>query len=353
MSFKLRGALLLAIVILVMSCGGGDATPGGGSGDGKSLRIAYVTNGVDPFWDVAVAGARAGAKEFDAKVEVHMPQKGIVDQKRMIEGLLARGIDGIAISPVDTKNQTGQINEAASVTNVITHDSDAPDSNRLCFVGMDNYSAGRAVGKLVKEALPDGGSVMLFVGRLEQLNALERRQGIYDELLGHPEQERGAMKFDDPGATYTGDEYTYEILGTRTDNYDRGRAKSNAEDAIAAHPDLGCMVGLFGYNPPACLAAIQEAGKGGAIQMVGFDEAEATLRGVESGDAYATVTQQPYLYGYHSVRILAALARGDRSVLPEGGFLEIETRTVKKDNLAEFETELAELKKAGQSPEGE
>lgn len=345
MKAGMKIVLVLGVVFGAAACGGP------GAGDEGGIRVAYVTNGVDPFWDVAVAGARAAAEEFDVELEIHMPQKGIVDQKRMIEGLLTRGIDGIAISPVDTKNQTGQINDAAKRTHVITHDSDAPESNRLCFVGMDNYTAGRAVGRLVKEALPDGGSVMLFVGRLEQLNALERRQGILDELRDLPEQTRGAIEFDDPGATYT--DGTYRILGTRTDNYDRGRAKSNAEDAIAAHPDLGCMVGLFGYNPPACLAAIQEAGKGGVIQLVGFDEADATLRGVESGDAYATVTQQPYLYGYHSVRILAGLSREDRSVLPEGGFLKIDTKTVKKDNVAAFKAELTELKKAGQAKVGE
>ena len=48
---------------------------------------------------------------------------------------------------------------------------------------MENYLAGRMCGELVKEAMPDGGSVMLFVGRLEQLNARQRQQGVIDELL--------------------------------------------------------------------------------------------------------------------------------------------------------------------------
>src|SRR5437763_1333002 len=61
-------------------------------------KIAFVTNGVDPFWNTAAAGVRAATKEFDIDCEVLMPPKGISDQKRMIEGLLARGIDGVAIS---------------------------------------------------------------------------------------------------------------------------------------------------------------------------------------------------------------------------------------------------------------
>ena len=50
-------------------------------------------------------------------------------------------------------------------------DADAPDSNRKVFVGVDNYDAGRMCGQLVKEALPEGGEVVIFVGRMEQDNA--------------------------------------------------------------------------------------------------------------------------------------------------------------------------------------
>src|SRR5436189_1115870 len=58
---------------------------------GKKKKLAYVTNGVDPFWNTAAAGVRAAEKEFGVECEVLMPPKGAVDQKRMIEGLLARG----------------------------------------------------------------------------------------------------------------------------------------------------------------------------------------------------------------------------------------------------------------------
>src|SRR5215470_5402777 len=165
----------------------------------KKPKIAYVTNGVDPFWNVAAAGVRQAAQEFDVETEVLMPPKGIVDQKRMMETALVRGVDGIAISPIDAKNQVGLINEAAARTKIITHDSDAPDSKRLCFVGMDNYKAGRAAGKLVKEALPQGGKLMLFVGRLEQLNAQQRRQGVIDELMNLPAQSLDKITYSPPG----------------------------------------------------------------------------------------------------------------------------------------------------------
>ncbi|MDA1276905.1 MAG: sugar-binding protein [Verrucomicrobia bacterium] len=343
--------LLLSSAVLIAFAGCGKPTETGssssqtqsGASDANSEKpkLAYVTNGIDPFWNPAAAGARAAAKEFNAECEVLMPAKGIVDQNRIIETLLARGIDGIAISPIDAKNQVGVINEACERAHVITHDSDAPDSKRLCFVGMNNYSAGRAAGKLVKEAMPNGGKVMIFVGRLEQLNAQQRRQGVIDELIDRPVQSLSSITYDPPGKVLEGGAFT--VLDTRTDNFDYARAKANAEDAITSQPDLGCMIGLFAYNAPMCKEAVKEAGKTKSIKIVSFDEQDSTLQGIIDGDIYGTVSQQPYLYGYHSVRILAALKRGDQSAVPKEGFHEVEIREVRKENVKEFWAELKKL----------
>jgi ribose transport system substrate-binding protein len=345
MKIPTRHFLLSLIAIAATLVAGCDRKGNGASpGPGKK-KLAYVTNGVDPFWNTAAAGVRAAEKKFDVECEVLMPPKGIVDQKRMIEGLLARGVDGIAISPIDAKNQVGLIDEAAARCPVITHDSDAPDSKRLCFVGMDNYKAGRAAGRLVKDALPVGGKVMIFVGRLEQLNSQQRRQGVVDELLERPMQQLGKMNVDPPGTVLAGGRFT--VLDTRTDNFDYARAKANAQDAMASVPDLACMVGLFAYNAPQCLEAAKEAGKARSIVIVSFDEQDATLQGIVDGQIFGTISQQPYYYGFESVRILKGLAEGDKSVLPPGGFLEVPIVQVTKANVEKFRVELKKMQDTG------
>jgi ribose transport system substrate-binding protein len=160
----------------------GDADPTKSSAAVRPT-VAFVTNGVASFWDVAKKGALAAGIDFDVNVEIRMPPSGVDDQNRMVQTLLANKIDGIAISPIDPDNQAEILEEASKRTILITHDSDAPNSDRVCYIGMDNYSAGRLCGQLIKEALPDGGSIMLFVGRLGQANARLRRQGIIDELM--------------------------------------------------------------------------------------------------------------------------------------------------------------------------
>lgn len=304
----------------------------GGSGKPK---VAYVTNGVDPFWVIAEKGAKDGAEKFGADVTIVMPN-GSTEQKQKLEDLLIRGVQGIAISPIDAENQTPMIDQACAKTNVITHDSDAPKSKRLLYIGMDNYQAGRMAGQLVKEAVPEGGKIGIFVGRLEQDNARLRRQGLIDELL---DRKRDDSKIYPPDAEIKG-EGKYHILPTKTDQFDRAKAKSNVEDTIVAHADLKCVVGLFAYNPPNCLEAIKKSNKLGQIKLVGFDEQDATLQAIKDGHCYGTVVQNPYMYGYESVRVLTALAKGDKSVLPADKFQNIPARQVRKDTVDEFWTDL-------------
>jgi len=340
---KILSLLFVPIIGSFLGCG----EKPGGEGSAPKVSFAYVTNGVDPFWDLCAAGVRIAEKEFGVSCEVLMPPKGVVDQKRMMETLLAKGIDGIAVSPVDAENQTPFLNEVADNTILITNDSDAPKSKRLVFIGTNNYKAGRALGGLVKKALPEGGEVMLFVGRLEQLNARQRRQGVIDELLGRPEQSLEQVNYDPVDATnLTAEGSKYTILDTRTDNFDKARAKSNAEDAIAKYKDLKCMVGLFAYNSPSCIDAIKEADKLGAIKICGFDEQDALLQAITDGQAYGTISQQPWEYGYESIKMLKKISEGTQ---PENTYQEVSFLEVTKDNIDEFWAKKKEMAELGKS----
>lgn len=333
---RTRIPLLLASVLATTflgACGGGGADEGVPE-DGLPARprVAFVTNCIDPFWDLARKGAEIGAAEFGLELEFYAPHEMSVDlQKRKLEDLLARGIDGIAISPVDAGNMTELVDDACSRTHLITHDSDAPGTARRCFVGCDNYAAGRACGRLVAEALPEGGTVMLFIGNLEQDNAKKRRQGVIDELL---DRSPDPTRFDPVDGPIEGERFT--ILDTRTDNGRKDQAKANAEDTLARHPDVDAMVGLFAYNPPACLEALRAADRVGEVQLIGFDEDRTTVQGILDGEIQGTVSQNPYSYGYESMRVLQGLIEGDETVLPPDGILTVEHAVYRRDNAAEL-----------------
>src|SRR5438128_402091 len=196
MTFRRAIALACACALmLVASC-----NRGGGGGK----KLAFVTNNAADFWTIARKGCeKADAELSDVTVEFRIPSDGTAaEQKRIIDDLLAKGVDAIAISPVDPVNQTQLINDAARQALVFTQDSDAPASDHACYVGTDNVAAGKQAGQLIREALPDGGRIMVFVGKSDARNAQERYQGIKEALQGSK----------------------VEIIDLRTDDTDRVRA---------------------------------------------------------------------------------------------------------------------------------
>lgn len=334
--------LAAGAALLIAGCKpAGDSSSTGSSSAGgstaKTPKIVFVSNVVDPFWVICQAGVEQAGKDFGVDARMIMPAEGLSDQKRILEDLITKGTDGIAVSPLDPANQTELLNKVAERSKLITADSDAPESKRLVYIGVGNYEAGRMAGQLMKEALPNGGKVMVFVGRLEQDNAKLRRQGFIDELIGRTPD---ATRFDPPTAQPSGNGFT--ILGTLTDQADRAKAKANVEDTLSKHPDLAGAVGLFAYNPPAILEALTQAGKTGKVQVVGFDEDQGTLKGIQDGIVHGTVVQNPYEYGYQSVKVLKELLAGDTSSIPENKFIEVPARKIRKDSVDAF---WAELKK--------
>jgi ribose transport system substrate-binding protein len=310
------------------------ALSGCGEKQEKRLKFAVVTTGVASFWDICKVGAEHAGKELDVDVEILLPSSG-VDQKNKMEDALSRGVDGIAAAVIDPVNQSEFFDEVAERVEFITMDTDAPDSKRKVFIGVDNYEAGRMCGKLVKEAIPDGGDVVLFIGRLEQDNSKRRRQGVIDELL---DRSSDPSRYDPPGDVVKGDKYS--VLATITDQFDRAKGKANVEDMLTKHPDVACMVGLFAYNPPLILEALSQSGKLNKVKVVAFDEDEITLQGIKDGTVHGTIVQNPYEYGFQSVKMLKALSQGDSSTIPEDKFINIPARSIRKDTVDEFWSDL-------------
>jgi ribose transport system substrate-binding protein len=335
--FHSRATLMFRLISAYATITALTIVPGCGGRQGSADRdarpsFAFITNGVTDFWEIAEAGAEAAGKDLGVDVSVIMPNS-VTDQTRKIEDLLIRGTDGIAISPIDPDNQVEIINKAAGDTILITHDSDAPQTNRRMYIGMDNYVAGLMCGRTLRDALPDGGKVMIFIGRLDQDNSKRRRQGFIDGLLG---REPDAARNDPPSGELTSDDQKYTVLGTMTDQFDRAKGKANVEDALTRQPDITAMVGLFDYNPPLIMEALERGGKLGQVKVMAFDEHSVMLQGIKDGTVVATVVQDPYQYGYQSIQTLNELHKGNQAVIPKNGFVDIPARVINAANVDEF-----------------
>lgn len=303
--------------------------PGCNRATSTKLKVAFVTNNPESFWNIAEAGCKKAEAEFGVELYFRRPT-GQEDQKKIIDDLIGQNIKAMAISVIEPKGQRPYLDEIAAKVPLITQDNDAPESKRLCYIGTNNYVAGREVGKLVKECMPEGGTIAIFVGQLEPLNARQRQRGVLDELADKPtpagldDIQRG------PDAETYG---KYRLHRTYTDQVSVQRAKENAADCLlqlAQEKNL-CMIGLWAYNPPQILNAVRDVKREGQVKIVGFDEDFETLGGIEKGHVHATVVQDPFGFGYESVKLMAALAKGDKSGLPKDGLMYVPHRTITKD----------------------
>ena len=145
--------LFSAFVVAGCTNSGAEGQGEPGSND-KKIRVAFVTNCVANFWKYGEQGAQKAADELGIEVDVQMPttEGGIsADQKKRIERLLSNGVDGIAVAPSDPENQGDILDTIGDNCCYITHDTDAPKTNRRLFIGISNYDGGREVGKLVQK----------------------------------------------------------------------------------------------------------------------------------------------------------------------------------------------------------
>jgi len=312
------------VVAAVSGCGKKEtaSAPNGAAAPAKKLKLAFVSNNAATFWTIARTGCEAASKDLgNVDVDFRIPSTGsAAEQQQILDDLVAKGVDGIAVSPIDPKNQIDFLNKIAANTLLICVDSDAADSKRVCYIGTDNFAAGQEAGKLIKEALPNGGKIMVFVGYADAQNAKDRFGGIKKELEGSK----------------------VEVIDLRTDDTDNVRAQKNAEDTLVKYPDISMLVGLYNYNGPAILNAVRSAGQAGKVKIVCFDENAETLDGVASGDIYGTVVQQPFEFGKQAMTKMAKYLGGDKAALA-GGKQIVATRSLKKDDIAAFKADLAKI----------
>jgi ribose transport system substrate-binding protein len=282
--------------------------------------LVFVVNGASDFWKIAEAGVKKAQEElpnYDLQFK-YPEQAAAAIQQRLMDDLVAAGADAIMVSAVDPKTSTEALNRIGGQVPLFTTDSDAPDSNRIAYIGSSNVELGKDAGELMKHALPDGGQCVGFVGLPGADNARERIEGIKAAIEGSG----------------------VELIDVRGDDIDQTRAKRNVEDVLAANPDIDCLVGIYSYNTPRIYEVLKESGQLDKIKVIGFDEDPITLGGVREGTIVGTVVQNPYEWGYQGMKLMAKHLEGDDSGIPGDKLIIVPGQVITKDNVDSFENEL-------------
>jgi len=278
MHLRVRAFIAVLAVLAIVGCGYQQESE-------KKLRIAVVPKALDnPVFKPTHEGAKRAARELGG-IEVVWTapiESDAVEQVRVIEGLVRRGVDGIAISVNNPEILRKAIDDAVDAgIPTITFDSDSPDSKRITYFGTDNYQGGRACAELIAQALDNSGSVAILTGVLGAHNLEERVRGVRENL---PEG--------------------IEVVTVEPCDDNLVKALQVIENVTKVHPDLDGWVMVGGWPLFAPLPGPFRFIDVDTTKVVSFDAIPQQLDYLEEGLVYGLVGQRLEAWGYHSVRIL-------------------------------------------------
>ena len=315
----LSSSLTLALALVVCGC----------EHHQKSERYFLIATNINlPYWQSAHAGFAKAAAQYGVTEDMRGPDTFNpsieVDEFR---AAMARKPAGILVSVADPQLMTPEINKAVQAgVPVIAMDSDAPDSQRLYFIGTNNLEAGRLGGQRVAAELNGKGNVVFFT-MPGQPNLEERLKGYKDVFASFPGIKIVEV-FDMKGESGTAMDKAQDYL-SRT-----GAAKVNAYICLEA--SAGKDVGeAFKRNK-----APQD------VLLVAMDVDQATLRLVKDGTVQATISQKPFTMAFLGLKALdelhhypiQPLARdyGSDAQSPIPAFVDTGVSLVDKSNVDKF-----------------
>lgn len=271
----MRKMLILSLVmVFVLSLGFNTLAAG------EHYAMVVFLKGSE-FFNWAYAGMIDAAKLLgdDITVELQGPAEWDASlEARAIEQLIAKRVDGIVVTAGEANAMIPAINRAVGAgIPVVTFDSDAPDSNRLSFVGTNNYNAGYVAGKAMAEWLEGEGKVGIstFPG---PAHLAERVNGFRDALAEYGPN--------------------IEIVAIVNDEGDVAKAETQITAMLQANPDITGIFAAHGNPGPGAAAAVRNLNMVGQVQIMGFDFGTPVLELIEKGEIRGTVGQDPYLMGY-------------------------------------------------------
>jgi ribose transport system substrate-binding protein len=274
------------------SGGSAGSTQGTTAAGDKQLTFVMVPKGVHPYYEPIYNGFNAAAKRYGVRTEVDAPPRfDVTLQVKVIEDLIAREVDGIAISANDDAGLVAVIHEAVHAgIKVITFDAPAPSSEALTYIGTDNESAGYEAGKRMAKAMGGRGKIAVLQGGFRATNLNLRTQGF-----------TRALKEAAPAI---------EVVSVVDEGGDFAESVHQTEALLADHPDLNAIFSVSAEGAPAAAAVAKLQGKKGTLVIAGFDDLKDTLDGIRDGSVVFCVVQKTYKMGWLSVERLLDAVNG-------------------------------------------
>jgi ABC-type sugar transport system substrate-binding protein len=281
------------MTLAVAGCGG-DSSSGGG---GDNARVGVVIKGLDnPFFAAMKDGVDAAAAEHKADVRVSAAT-GLQDtagQASKLESLIAQDLGCYVVNPINQSNLVQALSHVPDGAPIVNIDSPvgAADARALgieiaTYIGTDNGAAGDLAADAMAEHVGRDSSVAVIGGISGDATSAARLAGFRAGARGR-----------------------FETLEPVSADWDEGKAMEAAVDLLRERPGIA---GFFAANDEMALGvarAVAQAGRKGAVAVVGVDGIEEALAAIRRGMMSATVSQYPYTIGKLGVEACLAAAAG-------------------------------------------
>jgi ribose transport system substrate-binding protein len=246
----------------------------------------------NPFYIAMLRGIRARAQEFGFEVATVSANEDKVKQINGVQDLVARGVKGVLISPIDAVGVNAAY-DAAKAANVpivsVARGSTSP--NQTLHVAMDEKQIGRDIAEWTAKAIGGEGKVAILLGPSGAPTFRNLGDGYTEVMAKHPKVQI-AFKSDGP--------------------LTRERGVKQAEDALVANPDLKA---IYTANDDVALGAMQAvlaAGRADKTIVTGMNGVPPALRAIKDGKLAMTIELNPVLWGRLGVDVLAQYLKGDK-----------------------------------------
>ena len=291
----LRRVIVVAALLIAVACSGDKKADGG-------ITVAVIPKGTShAFWQSIHAGAEKAAQELGVTVAWRGPlrEDDRDSQVSEVENAVARGVNGIALAPLDDSALVGPVSGAMKRgIPVVIFDSGLKGDDWVSFVATDNDVGGRLAGDHMAKLLNGKGRVFLLRYAEGHDSTTRREEGFLAAVRQHPGLQL--------------------VSENQFGGADVESAYKKAESVLSTlkNPDGGLAVdGIFTPNESstfAMLRVLQDNGWAGKVRFIGFDSSDNLVKGLRNKQLDGLVLQDPVKMGYLGVKTLVAHIRGEK-----------------------------------------
>ncbi|WP_129336579.1 ABC transporter substrate-binding protein [Cellulomonas endophytica] len=292
-------ASALALALGLAACSTG--TPEGSSpaseaaaGEDGDVALTFIQGVIgDNFYISMECGVRAAAEELGGvTVTVQGPQKFDASlQQPILQSVVATEPDAILIAPNDVTALQKPLEDASANAEIVLVDTTVEDpSFAVSEISSDNVGGGAAAFDAIKQLVPDGGQVL-----------------VIDNQPGISTSDARVKGFEDAAAQ----DSAFEYVGVQYAQNQPAQAAQIVTSTLQRYPDLKAIFATNIFSAEGAATGIEQAGKAGEVQVVGFDAGPAQVDALNDGTVQAVIAQQPYDIGYQGVEQALAAINGE------------------------------------------